>query len=177
MFPCPSLPKETCGSFVRAEINVSKALAQCESGHELNLINIIIVAYLSPSISSKQQAIDQWLYNWNKVYTGARKLELPEIPKNRPRFDFPLVSRDLDLIGLTRLQEAIRLTRGWISLSVPGSGLPQKYGAPELEHDNAFKTWATSVHTRIRPSQDKFRKARCQDGLYLWVTIKMVLME
>src|SRR4051812_33326379 len=71
---------------------LKKRLAPTDRARKLELSQ----KYQALKKAPRQGPLDKWLQQWEKVYTDAKKLELPEVQDDRPLYDFLLAIKFLE---------------------------------------------------------------------------------
>src|SRR5438045_3249893 len=71
---------------------LKKRLAPTDRARKIELAR----TYQSLKRPPRQMPVERWLQQWEKIYTDAKKLELPEVQDDRPLYDFLLVIKSLE---------------------------------------------------------------------------------
>jgi hypothetical protein len=111
----------------------------------------------------KDQSIEPWLQEWEKVYTECKMLKLPEVEEERPLFDF--------LTAISRISP--EFTNAWMidiqRMQDKGDDLPDLYKMVELfrnnqrllyaQRDLPHSAFAASYQGRSADSDSKPKRA------------------
>lgn len=73
-------------------VALKKRLAPTDRAREMDVIR----RYRELQRAPKSQQIDKWLQQWERVYTEAQNLSLPDVQKERPLYDFLNALRPVD---------------------------------------------------------------------------------
>ncbi|ERF70711.1 hypothetical protein EPUS_09493 [Endocarpon pusillum Z07020] len=99
--------KETVYQMLTA---LKKRLAPTDRAREMDVIR----RYRDLQRAPKYQQIDKWLLQWERVYTEAEQLSLPDVQKERPLYDFLNALRPVDTAFVAGREATVeeRIRRG-----------------------------------------------------------------
>jgi len=133
--------------------------APTDRARKMELVN----QYRKMMKTPKDQSIEPWLQEWEKVYTECKKMKLPEVEEERPLFDF--------LTSISRISP--EFTNAWMidiqRMQDKGDDLPDLYKMVELfrnnqrllyaQRDLPHSAFAASYQGRSADSDSKPKRA------------------